>query len=72
MDNIDLSSVSLQDLENGNISSGNEQQPQTQSNVEEVKDLPVVNITDSEIENIIDSPEETIASSIDETMFLDS
>ena len=72
VDNIDLSSVSLQDLENGNISSGNEQQPQTQSNVEEVKDLPVVNITDSEIENIIDSPEETIASSIDETMFLDS
>ena len=72
VDNIDLSSVSLQDLENGNISSNNEQQPQTQSNVEEVKDLPVVNITDSEIENIIDSPEETIASSIDETMFLDS
>ena len=72
VDNIDLSSVSLQDLENGNISSNNEQQPQRQSNVEEVKDLPVVNITDSEIENIIDSPEETIASSIDETMFLDS
>jgi len=72
VDNIDLSSVSLQDLENGNISSSNEQQPQTQSNVEEVKDLPIVNITDNEIENIIDSPEGTIASSIDETMFLDS
>lgn len=70
VDNIDLSSVSLQDLENGNIDVNSVEQPQVQWNEVEVTETPAV--IDNIPENVIDTLEEASVSTIDETMFLDS